>query len=60
MNIVDDDQRLQLRENFKKLRENTQWNVIVLLWLGIIDLDKFVVFMIKDDEVKVKIRNLYN
>ena len=47
-----------IEDNFKLLQKNTDRNVIVLLWLGIIDIRKLIRFMITDEEKKAQIKGL--
>jgi len=49
-----------IEDRFTQLRDNTESNIIVLLWLGIIDIKKLIRFIIGDDEKKNKIRALDN
>lgn len=46
--------------NFKRLLNITNSNIIVLIWLGIIEVPQLIQKMIKDEEIKQKVRALDN
>ena len=52
------DTRDLIEDRFTQLREITEGNVIVLLWLGIIDIQKLIRFMIADENKKGQIRRI--
>ena len=45
-----------VREKLIALISSTNGNITVLIWLGIIDIHKFIEFIINDDEIKQKLK----
>lgn len=47
-----------IKERLKQLREQTKWNILVLFWLGILDLPRFCEFILEDEAKKEQIRTI--
>lgn len=52
MKITQRDTKDIIIDNFRKLRENTRWNIIILIWLDVIDIEEFIEYMVIEEHDK--------
>ena len=53
----DSEMREIVKDRFKKLREITSWNILVMFWLGIFDLEKYIDYIAVLEEKEGKINS---